>query len=294
VWPLTIEAFRSFVIYCLTCRKISVATTKSYLASIKLAHELQNFNCENFSKDRIINLLYAGSETLIVKNTSYSEHRRAMNLATLLLIGHRIAQSDWKIFSKQIVWTACTLAFFTSVRMGEILVSNEKCFDAKTDFLWQDVKFFDSKDILLKLPFTKTKKFQGSFIDVFPFTSYPCCPVAALTRLKEMAIAEGIFALEKPVFTFASGNFLTTCKLNDILKIMLSDIFKPGVSNISAHSFRAAIPSAIGAYPDKMLVSELKDWGNWVGESYKLYVKMRKSQRKALFRKVSYILTSGM
>jgi hypothetical protein len=236
VWPLKIEAFRSFVIYCLTCRKISVATTKSYLASIKLAHELQNFNCVNFSK--------------------------------------------------QIVWTACTLAFFTSVRMGEILVSNEKCFDAKTDFLWQDVKFFDSKDILLK--------FQGSFIDVFPFTSYPCCPVAALTRLKEMAIAEGIFALEKPVFTFASGNFLTTCKLNNILKIMLSDIFKPGVSNISAHSFRAAIPSAIGAYPDKMLVSELKDWGNWVGESYKLYVKMRKSQRKALFRKVSYILTSGM
>jgi hypothetical protein len=118
VWPLKIKTFRSFVIYCLTCRKISVATTKSYLASIKLAHELQNFSCVNFSKDRIINLLYAGSETLIVKNTSYSEHRRAMNLATLLLIGHRVAQSDWKIFSKQIVWTACTLAFFYFCKNG--------------------------------------------------------------------------------------------------------------------------------------------------------------------------------
>jgi hypothetical protein len=217
-----------------------------------------------------------------------------MNLSTLLLIGHRIASSDWHKFSKQIVWTACTVAFFTSVRMGEILVSHEKLFEAKSTLLWQDVNFLDSKDILLKLPFTKTTKFQGCFIDVFPFPAYPCCPVAALARLKEMAIAEGTYSSDLPVFTFASGKFLTTGKLNLILKELLQDIYIPGVSEISSHSFRAAIPSAIGAFPDKMLVAELKDWGNWVGDSYKLYVRMRKSQRKALFKKVVYVLTANM
>jgi hypothetical protein len=293
-WPLTIETLRSFVIYCLMYKKITVGTTKSYLSSIKLAHELQNLNCVNVNEDRIVKLLYAGSETVIVRDTSVAEKRRAMNLSTLLLLGHRIASSDWQMYSKQIVWTACTLGFFTSVRMGEILVEQEKNFDCKTTFLWQDVKFLESKDILLKLPFTKTTKFQGSFIDVFPFTGYPCCPVAALTKLKEMAIAEGKFSMNSPVFTFASGKFLTTCKLNQILRELLKDIYVPGVSSISAHSFRAAIPSAIGAFPDRMLVSELKDWGNWKGDSYKVYVRMRKSQRKAIFKKVSYVLTSSM
>jgi hypothetical protein len=265
-----------------------------YLTSLKLAHELQNLSCVNFEDDRIIKLLYAGSENIREITPTFSEQRRAMNLNTLLLIGHRIANCNCSDFSKQVIWTACTLAFFTSVRMGEIVVDFENKFDARSTFLWQDVRFLESKDILLKLPFTKTTKFQGCFIDVFPFPKYPCCPVAALTRLKKMAVTEGIYGAEIPVFTFASGKFLTTSKLNSILKELLKDIYVPGVSCITSHSFRAAIPSAIGALPDKMLVSELKDWGNWVGESYKVYVKLRKSQRKALFQKVSHVLLTGM
>jgi hypothetical protein len=293
-WPLSMETLRSFVIYCLTSRKISVGTTKAYLSSVKLAHELRNLECKNYGDDRIIKLLYAGAENVIGCNAPIAEKRRAMNLSTLLLIGHRIASSDWQAYSKQIVWTACTVAFFTSVRMGEILVQNEKVCDVQTTLMWQDVKFLESKDILLKLPFTKTTKFQGCFMDVFPFPAYPCCPVAALARLKEMALAEGIYDSDLPVFTFASGKFLTTGKLNQILKDLLQDIYIPGVSVISSHSFRAAIPSAIGAFPDKMLVAELKDWGNWEGDSYKLYVRMRKSQRKALFKKVTCVLTANM
>jgi hypothetical protein len=171
-WPLTIETLRGFVIYCLTCRKITVGTTKTYLASLKLAHELRNYSCVNFSDDRIIKLLYAGTENCIAKAPTIADRRRAMYLYTLLLLGHRIAECNWSKFSKQVIWTACTLAFFTSVRMGEIVVDAENCFDPKTTLLWQNVRFLDSKDILLNLPFTKTTKFQGRFVDVFPFTSY--------------------------------------------------------------------------------------------------------------------------
>jgi hypothetical protein len=276
------------------CKNLTVGTTKAYLSSLKLAHELKNLQCENFSSDRIIKLLYSGAKNVKDKAVTISDTRRAMNLSTLLLIGHRIAGTTWGRLSKQVVWATCTLAFFTSVRMGEILASHENSCDLQSTFTWKNVVFTESKEILIRLPYTKTTKFKGSYIDVFSFPQYPCCPVSALITLKNLSIAEGIYDLNGPVFTFASGKFLTTRKLNSVLRDLLCDIYKPEVSCITSHSFRAAIPSAIGAYPDKMLVSDVKDWGNWEGDSYKVYMRLRKSQRKQLFRKVSFILTKSM
>ena len=55
---------------------------------------------------------------------------------------------------------------------------------------------------------------------------------------------------------------------------------------LTGHSFRAAIPSLIGSYPILNSVSELKDWGNWESDSYKLYMKSTRETRKKLFDKI--------
>ena len=59
---------------------------------------------------------------------------------------------------------------------------------------------------------------------------------------------------------------------------------------LTGHSFRAAIPSLIGAFPDKNLVSELKEWGNWESNSCKIYMKDVRENRRKLFEKLLYCM----
>ena len=48
-----------------------------------------------------------------------------MTLELLKILGHEIAKTDWPENSKQVLWCACTTAFFGSFRLGEILPKSE-------------------------------------------------------------------------------------------------------------------------------------------------------------------------
>ena len=108
------------------------------------------------------------------------------------------------------------------------------------------------------------------------------CPSAALTKLRDLAIKEGIFNPEKPVFALRSSKNLTKTMLNKKLKELLGD-FCDDFHTFTGHSFCAAIPSLISSYPDKSTVSELKDWGSWESNSYLRDVR---ENRKKLFSKI--------
>ena len=258
-----------------------------------MAHSIQGVNCIDWSSDKLIKMILAGADNIRATNQTNTSTRRAMNIDTLLILGHRIAESTWTDTSKQVVWAACTTAFFTSVRMGEILAQTENMHDKHATLLWKNVRIMSNNEILLYLPCTKTKKLEGEFIDIFPVTELPCCPVAALKRLASNKCASGSYNLGSPVFQFESGKNLTTNKLNQILKDMLQDIYVPGENSISCHSFRAAIPTAINLYPDRTFVSDVKEWGSWKGESYLKYIRQPKEQRKLLFEKVKTVLFSN-
>ena len=91
---------------------------------------------------------------------------------------------------------------------------------------------------------------------------------------------ENMFSLDSPVFLFKSNKFLTTKKLITVLKELLCDLYVPGLNTISCHSFRAAIPSAISGHPNKIVVTDLKEWGNWKGDSLWKYTKNFRDHRK--------------
>jgi hypothetical protein len=118
--------------------------------------------------------------------------------------------------------------------------------------------FLDKDEVLIFIPSTKTAS-KGEFIDLFPLRGHPCCPVAALKKLQSMQEQTSKYEKDLPVFTFESGNFLTTSLLNRVLKDLLRDVC-PERSNISCHSFRAVLATALGSCPDKILVSEIKEW----------------------------------
>jgi hypothetical protein len=84
---------------------------------------------------------------------------------------------------------------------------------------------------------------------------------------------------------YKSGVCVTPVNFNKLLKELFTDILDPKVSTLSMHSFRAGIPSAISAFPDRKYVSEVKEWGNWKGDSYLSYTRLSQSKKNDYLQK---------
>jgi hypothetical protein len=288
--PLKVEDFRAFATYCTAVRKVSVQTTKSYMYSMELAHALKGLDCVKYSTDRLLKLILNGAENLKDIENPNVTCRRVMTLSTLLLIGHRLANTQWCEISKQTIWSVCTLAFFTSLRLGEILASNARNFDVASTLLWKNVKFLKDNEILLFVPSTKTSKCKGEFVDVFPINPHPCCPVNALRRLMNLHLKANTFSLDNPVFMFQSKQNLTVRKLNDTLKSLLADVYRPGENAITAHSFRAALPAEMDRHPELFSKNDIMQWGRWRGHSYLLYLRLHRDNRRKFFNKITSVV----
>ena len=113
--------------------------------------------------------------------------RRVMTLPLLKIIGHQNAKLNWTAYSKLILWGACTLAFFGSLRLGKILAPAENCFNPLETLLWSDLKFRSDGSILLHVKIDKSKNKNGSYVDIFNFDVKGCCPVKALTSLQKLS-----------------------------------------------------------------------------------------------------------
>jgi hypothetical protein len=287
-WPVKIEVIRSFAVWCLECRKLQVETVKSYISAVVLAHHLQGIKCENFSSDKILKLLLNGAENLQRLETSKC-NRRVATLDTLLLLGHRIATSNWSQCSKIVFWSLCTTAFFSCARLGELLSESEVCFDKTSDLLWSDIKF-DVNHILIHVKNPKTKSKQGDFLDIFKFSNEKCCPYLALVALKKFQIGNGYFSANLPVFRFDTGKNLTQPVVNKTLKLLMSDLYVPGQNDLSGHSFRAGIPSVLTNNNVIKGDSMSADWGRWKGGSYKTYCRLKTNQKNDLFDLISECL----
>jgi hypothetical protein len=288
--PLSIVDFRSFAVWCASHKGLAEHTIKSYMYSISLAHAFKGFPCVDYNADKIIKLILSGVKNDRDLNKAFNSNRRTISFQTLLLIGHKLSLSNWSEMSIQVIWTACSLGFFTSVRMGEILSANVTKFDSNSTLLWKHVKFLDKDEILIFIPSTKTSKCKGEFIDVFPFPDSSCCPVRTIKKLLSLQLKQNSFDLEKPVFTFGSGQYLTTCKLNAVLKNLLCDMYVPGENTISCHSFRSALPSLLNTRPDLFNSSEIQSWGRWQGMSYLVYLKLHRTNRRETFSKIVKVL----
>jgi len=292
-WIMNVEQAREFVIWALHVKKLKHSTVKSYLYSIKLAHTLNNQNCPNYNGDEIIKMMFKGADNISLIENPGVRDRYTMTMNTLLILGHRIASSDWRIHSKQVVWTVFLTSFFSSCRMGELVAPTEKTFDPSTTLLWKHVVITDSY-VNIFIPFTKTKGLKGHLIEIFPFEMKNCCPYTALKGWETYAKKTGFYEKNLPVFTFESGKFLTTNKLNDILKSLLSDLGGKGKASFTCHSFRAAIPTLIALHPDKSYVADIKEWGEWDSPAYTRYLKLEHDRKKYLFSKIAVLLCKSV
>ena len=283
--PVPVGYARAFVTWAITKKGLKSNTVKSYLSSINTAHALSGNDRSNFNSDPCIKLALKGASNLNSLLSTPKPVRLPMNIHLLDVLGDRISKLGWTVYSKQVLWAACTACFFSSCRMGELLPFSENAYDPRSTLLWKNGKIMSEDKILMLIPYCKTKGFAGKLVDLYPIIDDGKCPVAAIHLLKKLACEMGIYDGDRPVFAFKSGKNLTTAKLNKILNSLIGD-FCDSNHTLTGHSFRAAIPSLLTSHPDQHSIAELKEWGNWESDCFKLYTKNEREKRRVIFKKI--------
>ena len=283
--PIPVEFARAFVTWAACRKNLKSSTIKSYISSLNVAHTLSSTpNC-NLNSDKCVKMALKGAENLSCLNFAVKPDRLPMNIHLLKILSHRLAETDWPKIEKQIIWTACTISFFTACRMGELVPFYEKGFDPATTLVWENVKFMENGDVLMFIPYCKTTGFNGKLLDIFRIEGNKFCPAASIIRLMKMVEKNAYFSQNIPVFSLPSGKNLTRKRLNFVLKNLLYD-FTDENSKITGHSFRAAIPSALSSFPDENSMKDVKDWGSWESSSCDRYLKNERAKKKILFGKI--------
>jgi hypothetical protein len=282
-----VEVLAEYASWVLTEKNLKSKSVFSYIHSLKVIHSLKGLSCESFDS-QILKAILRGGENLEIYKSESRATRKAMNLPLLKLIGHSLANTGWSENTIRVIWSACCLAFFGSLRMGELLPRQEDSYSLKDSFLWEDVKVLGEDHVLLRIKCSKTRSKEGDFVDIFSFKGHGVCPVKAITSLKESLSVED---KSKPVFCFSSGKCLTTRIMNDILKHLLLPHIGPQSEEISGHSFRAAIPSVLAKFPEISNSEEIMGWGRWKSSAYLLYTRLKNDQKRKTFSKISDLLS---
>lgn len=212
-----------------------------------------------------------------------------MSLPLLKLLGHEISLSSWSSNSKRIVWTACCLAFYGSFRMGELLPVQEWSYSPNDNLLWGDVRILTDSHALIHIKKPKSNNTDGEYVDLFPALVPGTCPVSALNGLKDSL---SNFRRDQPVFCFDSGKNLTPREFNLTIQKLLVPHVGDVSSQITGHSFRAAVPAVLARFPELSSSDEIMGWGRWKSHAYLSYTRLKMDQRRKIFSKVLTALSS--
>ena len=227
LWPLSSETLQSYTSWAFTVKDLKSFSVETYLSSLKCIHSLQNLSTQSFDS-YILKTMIGGKENMEIYSGESKTARKVMTLDLLKLLGHEISKTNWSQDSKQVVWGACTLAFFGCFRMGELLPQNENSFNKDDTLLWKDLKFNEPSHILVHIKTPKSRLPHGEYVDIFSFTGHSVCPVRAMSILREQ---RGIPDPESPVFRFSTGTCLTRRLVNSILP----ELLKPHIGSESAN-----------------------------------------------------------
>ncbi len=282
-WPIPLHLLSGYISWAGSTKGLKASTVSAYLSSLKFLHVANGVDPSAFFSPKI-GLLLKGLANLEIYSGVAPFQRSAMNLSVLKLLGHALAQSGLPSLDKKALWACFCLAFYGSLRMGEILCSRSGSFDSVDSFLWSDISWVSSDHIVLHLRNTKTAKQVN--VDLFSIPSCSSCPVAALAAFHRKSNN----LPSAPVFVWSSGLCITVRDVNSWLLSLLNPLLGPAAAGISAHSFRAAIPSLLASFPEDATSLEIMQWGRWQSGAYLSYTKSQSAQRRKIFNKIVLLL----
>jgi hypothetical protein len=117
-WSLQEDVFIGFfyhIVYHVKEFISKYSTAKAYITALATAHSIAGLENTAIRPGKLTHLILGGGKNLEITEKTISI---SMNLSKVKIIGHRIATSKWSPGSKQVIWAAVTIAFFTSARMS--------------------------------------------------------------------------------------------------------------------------------------------------------------------------------
>ena len=275
-----------FLSWLLEERKIKLTSVESYLAGLQQLHLVEGLEAPKIRSD-IINTILKGAKhrSWLEDKLNPRSKRLPMNLVAINLLGLELNQMEMNKADIRMVWTVSLIAFFSSFRMGELLIDKEEEFDPASDLLTEDIiitKGSNNQKVLqIKLKLSKENRSNKDiFVDLFQNDTF--CPINAMeswvnsSTLREKGM---------PAFRLTNGTSLTKKRFNSILKSCLNKNIPPGTGFYSGHSFRAGIPSMLGSLGYS--TEEIMCVGRLSSNSYECYVKTARTKRQKMAREIA-------
>lgn len=277
-----------FICYCFRIKALAPSTVNNYTSGLKAWQSLLNLPDSNFDTP-YIKLIMRGFKNLHLTKLKPPIQRSVITWPILQILAKEIEKLNCSDLDKQCLWSVALLAFWGSMRMGELL-QGSLGFDKIRTLSWSRIQSEDNDHaiIFLALPKTATRQ-NGQIVDIFSFPLPELCPIHNLNRLAEMNLARRGIKASQPVFALSSGNVLTMKKMNETLKNTL-DICFPNIGHFTCHSFRAGLPSIMGAFPQYFTESMLRDQGRWFSDSVNAYTKIKAIGYKKVHNKLVSLL----
>jgi hypothetical protein len=182
-WPMSDKFIHTFTTWALNTKDLSHSTVEAYIQDFSLLHKLRNIDnssCKSF----LITTTLKGAKNLDLYDNVDFKGKAMISLSLLRNIGYQISKDDMTRNDKQVFWSALTLAFWGSLRMGELLSNKATEINVET-FTWKDIEFKDDS-CLLHIKFPKVSKKGGDLIEIFKVDGLKCCPMRAVKQLEKI------------------------------------------------------------------------------------------------------------
>lgn len=236
LFPIPVENLLGFICYCFRVKSLAANTVENYLSSLKYWQKLFNIPTSNFDEP-LLSIVKKGFTNLKLTNLEPPMHRSVITWPILQILGKEIEKLQYSKLDKQVIWTVALVAFWGSMRMGELL-QGQFGFDKIRALTWLRIQEIDSEHcvVFLALPKTATRN-NGQIVDIFRYPDPALCPITNLLKLAEMNAERKRYDSSNPVFVLSSGKLLTMKQMNHVLKNTLDACF-PNIGHFTCHSFR--------------------------------------------------------
>ena len=270
-------------------RGLAASTMDSYLAGIRQTHLASGENLP-LLRTPLIKQILEGKKHLdsIDKRLHLKPVRLPVTPDVMKLLKGEIKDSGLDPELKLLLWSVATLAFSGAFRIHELLARKESSFDPiftllSTDLSLKTLRINKDEVQILQVRIKSEKADRvgaDTIVDVYQ-SGGPLCPVKAFNKWNLLRKNWGD---ELPAFMDRSGKPLTGAKLNTYLKKFLGKYFDYKKGGISCHSFRAGITSLVANLG--FAEQEIQALGRWSSQAYNAYIKLPRTRRLEMARKI--------
>ena len=251
-FPLPTCHIIGLITYLFRIRRLAPGTVLNYLSGVKIWHTMLGVGTSNFDQE-LVRIILRGYRNLALTSLISPRTKSVITWQILRIFQEELGKLPLSILDKQVYWTAGLVAFWGSMRCGELL-QGQYGFDEIRVLNWSKVVMKDLTHavIYVALPKNLTDAKPSQHVDLFNF------PLAQFDPIHNLCLLNKYNHLRRPttnqscVFLLSDGLPLTMTLMNAMLAETLNPLF-PGIGKFSTHSFRAGLPSLMGAFPQLLL-----------------------------------------